>query len=421
VNIFYTKEEYQKFWDEVRDAQNAYIFGFPIFRLMDLLSIWYTTALVLEYLGAFTRPEKLAKWSGTDTKIKIIITLLNSSILLHIVLFFKFTTQGYCVKQYRTNPETKVEEYVGSFEADMICLSDTYRESTYIIFEKYVYFFVFKTLPWLMSLVALVQCYLFYKEECERVNIGAYMAQTDKFFQTASRSPSAIFAVGITFLTCHFFYQLGYCTGMPAMQIGPLDMYCQLIPSDAMLNTLHQALSFMLFITPVINAMIKPWLILGLHEGLKGLLQSFFRKSGKCLVFLGRKCCLCMDCTRPVPPEEDFTMTASNMDLVTAEEPGSAAPYYNKEMLTHAHENPAVNEREIQESPETPRPETSSPQQSKTPESKSQIPAVVEKLNSSTLATLAYPKEDSSGEEIPTPTLAAFATKSNGPPEFLYY
>ncbi|ELU04839.1 hypothetical protein CAPTEDRAFT_198499 [Capitella teleta] len=341
LSELYLAGKYDEFWKNLAGIQDTYIIGYPIYRETGSLSVWYTAALIMEQYLAYANPEKLARWAEKGLKIKMIITLLNANILVHIMLFFKFVKEGICVAQYPVEEEDAKNLY-GIYKANLVCLSTTYRKPGYIIYEKYIYYFLFDLLPWVLSLCALGMSYAYYKLQKQQLAANAHIF-TGTLLRTfqSGRSVENTFGIMIAFLSITFIRHIAYMICHPNMVIGELDQHCNLNPFDIYNLQVHQVFTTIFFYAPYLNALVKPWICLFLHQGLKIMLMAFYRRTQKCLKITGRNLCLVLDCSRPTPPSDDIGMAASNNDLLRSEGEATAAPYSNGEL--HAYENIATD------------------------------------------------------------------------------
>lgn len=334
----YESGDHDSFWDHLAAVQNTYIYAYPLYRQTGLLSDWYMSALIVEQYAAYSKPEEVAKWSMGDLKIKVIITLLNATILIHFVDFFKFTRQGICITHDTESESAHI------YLAELICLSTIYREEGYLTYEKYIYFVFFQFLPYFLTLGAFVDCILSYRYSKTQVTPVPILDLKALRRIQSGRSVITTLCMTGAFLLLKFVIYSAYIATLTYDKATFLDQECHLNPSDSQFLNSPAIFVYLLTFGNMLNAIISPWICLFTHGDLKTVLKNSARNTIDFLQHTGRKLYLILDCTRPSPPPEDTdqSRTGSNIELVTME--GAAAPYSNGTL--HIYENSATGERQ---------------------------------------------------------------------------
>ncbi|ELU01422.1 hypothetical protein CAPTEDRAFT_206770 [Capitella teleta] len=122
--------------------QKIYVNGIVVNDVAHSCVGWFSFLLILEQYAAFNHVEKLRKISRLENGIKIIVTVMNLSILLHLIQFFKYTRKETL---YTTKPHTQV------------CLSEVYRTGSFDFYDKYITPMLFHCVPWICALVLLIK------------------------------------------------------------------------------------------------------------------------------------------------------------------------------------------------------------------------------------------------------------------------
>ena len=82
--------EHGRFWKTLKDIQQIYRRVYPCSMIASLCSQWYSLALIVEQYYAFYDPARILPWMRQSRGVKLLVAILDLTILVHVTTFFKF-------------------------------------------------------------------------------------------------------------------------------------------------------------------------------------------------------------------------------------------------------------------------------------------------------------------------------------------
>ncbi|ELU12525.1 hypothetical protein CAPTEDRAFT_212000 [Capitella teleta] len=269
LHKFFENLDYSHFWRALRAAQTTHIVAYPVFMITKCLSQWYTMALVIEQWFVFAYPGKLSKMRSREQGHKMVVLIMNLTIIVHFVVFFKYTRQKVFIWQNSTVPVRT--------EADEICLSYAYRSISYQRYEKYIYFIIFELAPCSVTFLFSILCFV----ENHRLNKELLKKDTDitnmNLLRTfrSGRSVSTVLSIGVAFsclqLTAHIIYILSLAD---FNENWTLDTHCYLTPYAKLFRRGHPKFGIVYTYVNLTNSAIKPWICLSFNPDFRQLLRT---------------------------------------------------------------------------------------------------------------------------------------------------
>ena len=139
----YNKHDFDSAYnDYLETLQAIWIHANTALLICNCLVIWLSLAMVAEqYMLMFHPLRALDRHQGGESSMKMVISVIGLSLVLHLIYFFK-----YRLHQGRYNPSETLQK---------ICLSEMYLQNSMQSFDKFIYPVLSMVLPWLITLILL--------------------------------------------------------------------------------------------------------------------------------------------------------------------------------------------------------------------------------------------------------------------------
>ena len=299
----YEAGRYDTFWDQLSGIQSVYMGCYPIHQISICLSQWYTMALIGEQCVAFVRPDAMARWASRNKDIKLVVTLLNVAIIIHIISFFKFIRRKNVILHYPVGIPRNDSATPTKHVAHKICLSVIYQSSKFSAYDKYVYLLCFEVIPWAVALCCFAVCVIVYIRH--KRNMQGIIAQDAQLLRAlkCGRSVRMVMTVTAASLCLKAVAHGMNILVIPHQNYGDFDNNCYLTPTDVrFLHVPSNVVQTFLFAN-VINCSIKPLLCIMASYDLRRLMSMYWRRKKNKISEASRRVYIIVDVTRPKPPE----------------------------------------------------------------------------------------------------------------------